>query len=90
MELEEIRIHLDRLDSELLQILAERMSLMPKVAEYKKKKKLQIYQPEREKEIIISRRRLAKELKLNPDFIEDIMNILFKEAHRVQKEIIDD
>ncbi len=36
MELTEIREHLNRLDSALVLILAERMSFIPKVAKYKK------------------------------------------------------
>ena len=37
MDLKEIREHLDRVDNSLLFLLAEKMSLIPKVAEYKKR-----------------------------------------------------
>jgi chorismate mutase-like protein len=88
MNLKEIREHLDRIDNTLLFLLAERMSFIPKVAEYKKRNNIQRYQPEREKQIISSKKKLASENKLNPDFIEKIFKELISEAHKIERNII--
>lgn len=87
MDLNELRAHLDRLDTALVYILAERMSLIPKVAEYKKKNNIERYQPEREKEIIKTKREIAEKVNLNPDLIETIYKEIIKDAHRIEKEI---
>lgn len=88
MELEEIRQHLDRLDTAMITILAERMSFIPKVAEYKVKHNMERYQPKREAQIIGQKRKLAESLNVNPDLVEDIIKRVIQDAHRIEEEII--
>ncbi len=88
MDLNEVRTHLDRLDNALLYILAERMSLIPKVAEYKKENNIARYQPERETQIISNKREEAVKLLLNPDLVESIYKIIIADAHRIEKDIM--
>lgn len=88
MELKEIREHLDRLDIALVTILAERQSLIPKVAEYKKENNLERYQPNREKEIFEKKRELAKSMNLDPDLVEDLFKRIIENSHAIEKEII--
>ena len=88
MDLKELRAHLDRLDTAMVYILAERMSLIPKVAEYKKANNIPRYQPDREKEIIKIKRELALKLDVNPDLVETIYKEIIKDAHRIETEII--
>ncbi len=87
-DLKEIRTHLDRLDTILVYTLAERMSLIPAVAEYKKAHNIERYQPKREKEIIKLKRELARKLDLNPDLIEILYKEIIKDAHRIEKKIM--
>lgn len=88
MNLKEIREKLDKLDLKLLQTLAKRMALIPSVARYKKDNNIPRYQPEREKEIIENKRRLAMELRVNPDLVEDLFKRIIKDSHRIEKEIL--
>lgn len=88
MDLRELREHLDRLDTALVYILAERMSLIPKVAEYKKANNIERYQPEREKEILSLKRELALKVKLNPDLVETLFKEIILDAHRIEEDII--
>ena len=88
MELSEIRERLDRLDNALITILAERMSLIPKVAEYKKENNVERFQPAREKEIFEAKEKIAKELNLNPELVKKIFETIIEDAHRIEKEII--
>lgn len=88
MELSEIRKELDKLDAELVSTLSKRMALIPEVAKYKKQNNIARYQPEREKQVIETKRKLAKELKVNPDLVEKIFKEIINDAHRIEKDII--
>jgi chorismate mutase/prephenate dehydratase len=55
MELEEIRLKLDQVDSELVALFEQRMALSLLVAEVKRKNAQPILQPEREKIVLSSR-----------------------------------
>jgi len=88
MELDELREHIDRLDREILRILAERMSLIPKVAEYKKKHNVERYQPEREKLILEDKQKLAKQLNLSSELVEDIFKRIIMDSHRIEESIM--
>lgn len=87
-QLEDIRAKLDELDNRLVTTIAERLALIPNVAEYKRDNGMQRYQPEREARMIEERRALAKQHGVNPDLIEDITRRLIEEAHRVEKDIM--
>lgn len=88
MDLSEIRKKLDTLDAELVNIIAKRQELIPDVAEYKKKNNVKRYQPEREKEIIEAKRKMAEKASVNPDLIEDLIKRIIEDSHRIEKEII--
>jgi chorismate mutase len=88
MTLEEIREKIDRLDTKMLEILAERMSLIQPVAEYKKKNNIPRYQPEREKEIMDSRRKIAEKLSINPELVENLTKLVISDAHRIERDIM--
>ncbi len=51
MDIEQLRVEIDRLDGELLRIFNERASLALKIGEIKKEKGLPVYDPSREKRI---------------------------------------
>lgn len=89
MDIKELRQQIDKLDETLIRTLAERMKLIPQVAEYKKLNHLPQMQAEREKEIIFTRRKLAENLNLNPDLVEKLVKEIILDAHRIEKEIID-
>src|SRR3989338_4487101 len=51
-ELDGLRGQIDRLDLELLNVLMERMKVVDRIGEYKRKNKLDISDEEREKEVL--------------------------------------
>ena len=51
-ELDGLRGQIDRLDLELLNVLMERMKIVDKIGEYKRKSKLDISDEEREKDVL--------------------------------------
>ena len=62
MELSEIRLQLDGIDEQLLDLFVERMSLVDKVADIKKRDPSKpLYDPAREREILMRIRERAGE-----------------------------
>ena len=87
MELEELRKNIDSIDRQILEILAKRMELVSKVAQYKKEKGITLKQPEREKQLIERNRAIAKELGLCEDFVESICRAIINESLRLEETI---
>jgi len=87
--LAELRGGIDKCDKEMIQIIANRMKLIPLIASLKKENGIPRYQPAREKEIIENLRHLAEKLGLNPDLVEEIIKLIIKDAHQIEENIID-
>ncbi len=87
-KIKKIRRHIDRIDTVIITALAERMSLMPDVAEYKKNHNIPVFDEEREVEIMKKLKRIAKEHGLDEGFVEEIFLSCFNEAKRIQNEVI--
>lgn len=87
-KIKQIRRHIDRIDTVIITALAERMSLMPEVAAYKKKHNIPIFDEEREIEIMKNLKNIAKQHGLDEGFVEEVFLSLFNEAKRIQNEII--
>jgi chorismate mutase/prephenate dehydratase len=83
LNLEDLRLGINEIDSKLLTLLNERMDLVKKVGEVKHQTNTVIYRPEREKEIIT---RLSKENNglLNPKAIEAIFLEIFATARNIE------
>ncbi len=88
MKLDSIRAKINKIDTQLVGLISKRQSLMPAVGKYKKENKLPLTDLAREKEILESKKKIAKQLKLNPIFIEKIFKLLFKEGKKVQKKVM--
>lgn len=84
----QLRRHIDRIDTVIITALAERMSLMPEIAEYKKENDIPIFDEKREVEIMKKLKRIAKEQGLDEGFTEEVFLSVFNEAKRIQNDII--
>jgi chorismate mutase / prephenate dehydrogenase len=73
-----LRAMIDALDRDLLQLSARRMSLVAEVAAYKRAHGLRIRDPQREREVLDDRMRLAGELGLPLGEIESIFRLLLR------------
>jgi len=87
-KIKQLRRHIDRIDTVIITALAERMSLMPDVADYKKKKNLSVFDEEREVEIMKKLKNIAKEQGLEASFVEEIFLSCFNESKRIQNDVI--
>ena len=86
--LEELRGRIDKVDAELLGILARRMEIAREIGHYKKEHHLTILQPERWDEIIATRTRLGVHKELSPEFILQIYEMIHQESIRHQTDVM--
>lgn len=85
MDLKCLRKKIDELDDELVDVISRRLSIMPEIAEVKRRENVGIDQQEREREVIENIRKKAGESGLDPDFMERIMSLIITESKKVQK-----
>lgn len=89
-DLSEIRKQIDTLNIQLIEVIAKRSALIPEVAKFKKENNVPRTDPEREKKILENCKTLANELGVNPILVENIMKLIIEDAHRIEKEIIEE
>ena len=85
MDLKSLRKKIDEIDDELVDVISRRISLMPEVAEVKRRENVGIDQQDREKEVIDNIRKKAGENGLDQDFMEKIMSEIITESKKIQK-----
>ncbi|MEA2036189.1 MAG: chorismate mutase [Nanoarchaeota archaeon] len=87
-KIKQVRRHIDRIDTVIITALAERMSLMPDIGEYKKENNIPIFDEDREVAIMKSLKATAKNEGLDEGFVEEVFLSIFNEAKRIQNDII--
>ena len=83
MNIKELRTKIDKIDSDILQLLDERMDFVHEIGLIKSASKESVYRPEREKEIIERLSALSKG-KLNPESIKAIFQEIFAAARNIE------
>ena len=79
-ELLSLRSQIDKLDEELLKLLASRFQVTAQVGRLKGSKGLNSLDEAREKQKLIELQRLASEMNLNPDFVLNLFQLIFAEV----------
>lgn len=87
-QLEVVRAKIDNLDRELLENLAARMSLIEKLAEYKRDNNVSAYQVDRFREVLKTRADWGKSLNLFPDLVDELFKLIHMESIRKQTEVM--
>lgn len=87
-DLNDLRIEIDKADSEMLNLLAKRLSLVHQVGEYKKANNLPPLQPQRWQQVLEKLKLDAKKLNLNQQLVEDIWNLVHEHALRLEEGVI--
>lgn len=88
--LQELRSQIDDLDHDLISLLAKRMDVVTKIAEYKRDNGITILQIERWKEIMNTRSVLAKDKGLSESFISTYLELIHTSSIRLQSRIMND
>ncbi len=80
MNLETIRKDIEKIDQEIINLLAKRFNLAKQTRQFKK----QAEDLSREKEVLDYLTKLAKEYKLSFEFIEKLYKLIFTESKKLQ------
>lgn len=79
--LKTLRDEIDDIDSQLVELLAKRLTVTGKVGELKSAAGMPIFAPEREAALISKRRAQAENSGLNGDLIEDVLRRLMRDSY---------
>jgi chorismate mutase len=87
-KLEELRSEIDKIDEELVDILARRMDIVEEIAKYKKENNITILQLKRWSQIIHDRVDAGVRLGLSREFILNLLEVLHEETIQRQTEVM--
>ncbi len=85
MTLEIYRKEIDKIDAEIIDLLAKRFEVVKLVWIYKKENNMPPLQPWRWQEVLNSKKELAFEKWINPEFVENIWNEIHKYALKLEE-----
>jgi chorismate mutase len=87
--LDTLRLRIDGIDHEILEILSSRMEIVKQIALYKKENKVTALQINRWTRIMEDRLNLAGKLSLDESFVKTIFQLIHEDSVRMQTEIMD-
>lgn len=82
--LEELRERINLLDKALINVIFQRMSLIPLVAEVKKRDSLPIFQPEREKTIFQSLEKYSEQNGISSEVLKNVYERLMAYSKEIE------
>jgi len=88
--LEDLREDIDRIDEVLVRLLNERARVACEVGKLKKELGVEVYQPDREKDVIRHVRGVAVEGPLGPEAIARLFERIIDEARRLERRVVHD
>jgi len=83
-DLEKYRLQIDTIDYQLLELLAKRMNIIEKIAEFKNTKNLSIFQLDRWRKIKNSRIEAGNKLNLDTEFVKNLIQLIHIESISLQ------
>jgi chorismate mutase-like protein len=83
--LDDLRDDIDRVDEVLVRLLNERARVACEIGKMKKAQGIELYQPEREKQVIAHVRGIATEGPLGPDAIARLFERIIDEARTLER-----
>src|SRR5919197_591304 len=86
--LDDLRQDIDRVDEVLVRLLNERARVACEIGLVKKELGIEVYQPEREKEVLAHVRGIAKEGPLGSDAIARLFERIIDEARRLERRLV--
>ncbi len=89
-KLAELRTQIDKLDDQIIQKMAERMSIVEKIGQYKRDNGVTILQVNRWDEIMKKRGAFAKALNLDLNFTGKLLELIHSESIRKQTAIMNE
>jgi chorismate mutase len=86
--LDELRGDIDRVDEVLVRLLNERARVACEIGQLKKQLGVEVYQPEREKQVLAHVRSVACEGPLGPDAIVRLFERIIDEARALERRVV--
>jgi chorismate mutase len=90
MNLDDLRKDIDRLDEVLVRLLNERARCVCEIGRLKKELGLEVYQPDREKDVLRHVKEIACEGPLGPAAIGRLFERIIDEARRLERRAVHD
>ncbi len=85
-----LRQQIDKVDNDLLEILAHRMRISREIGQYKKEHRMSVVQANRYNDVIRTRVKLGEEMGMSADFMKTILLAIHDESVRQQIEVLND
>ena len=86
--LHDLRRDIDRVDEVLVRLLNERARCVCEVGRLKKEQGLEVYQPDREKEVLAHVRSIGAEGPLGSEAVARLFERIIDEARRLERRVI--
>ena len=86
--LDDLRADIDRVDEVLVRLLNERARVACEIGRVKKEQGVELYQPDREKQVLAHVRSIASEGPLGADAIARLFERIIDEARRLERRMI--
>jgi chorismate mutase len=86
--LEKLREQIDRIDADIIQLLAERIGLSREIGVLKKEKNLTIFQIRRWKKIMRTQLQSGELLGVDEQFVRAVYQLIHQDSIRIQSEIM--
>jgi chorismate mutase-like protein len=86
--LDDLREDIDRVDEVLVRLLNERARVACEIGRLKKEGGIEVYQPEREKQVLAHVRGIAAEGPLGSDAIARLFERIIDEARRLERRVV--
>ena len=87
--LDDLRDDIDRVDEVLVRLLNERARVACEIGKIKKAQGIEVYQPEREKQVLEHVRSIASEGPLGAEAIARLFERIIDEARRLERRLVD-
>lgn len=84
-KLKDFRKNIDKIDGEILKLLADRFNIVKKIGKYKKFNGVKIFDKERENQILNKIKIESRKYKTNEKYIEKIFKSIIKNSKEIQK-----
>jgi len=78
--LDHLRVQIDAIDQQLVDLLAQRRRVVQQVTEIKQQHDLPTFHPAREENLISARRAQAMQAGLDPDYVEDLFRTMLRHS----------
>ncbi len=83
--IDELRDQIDRINKDLLRLIADRQDVSVAIGAIKAEAGMPLYSHEREAHLLEKFRKDAIEFDLDPDYVEELMNVVLRHSRAAQR-----